>query len=323
MTPQWSGETVWGATAIIRELFGPAIVGMSLDDVTDIPAVNRRMAPLAFGNWFAKSALGNGLLGCDWERERKPVYELLGGARRSLQVPNRFSMGAYDVDRASRRARELVDAGFTTIKVKVGGEVDVDVARVAAVRGAAGEDITITVDSNGGWMPAQAAEGIERLQALEVEWFEQPLQRGNYTDLRSLRAETGAKILADESCFNWIECHELIQQQCCDAITVYPGKHGGLFNASEIVATAQQAEIPCTIGSNLEWDIGAAAMLHFVVAHQNMDVERLPGDCLGPSYHETSIAHNPIAIEGCMAACPDGPGLGIDVDWDTVERLRI
>ena len=43
------------------------------------------------------------------------------GAVRPLTIRSRFSMGAYDIPRAQRRAQELIDAGFTTIKVKVGG----------------------------------------------------------------------------------------------------------------------------------------------------------------------------------------------------------
>ncbi|MCA9177526.1 MAG: muconate cycloisomerase [Planctomycetales bacterium] len=320
VTPRWSGETAWSVEALITRLFGPALHGV---EVADLAEINRRMDALAVYNWFAKSAIE---MAC-WDvlgRDRgQPVFELLGGAKRPLEVVNRFSMGAYDVERASRRAGELVEQGFRTIKVKVGGVVDEDVARVEAVRAAAGDEILLTVDANGGWSLTQALEAIPRLQSLNVTLFEQPLQRGDYTRLAQLRNETGCRILADESCFNFIECEELIAHRCCDALTVYPGKHGGLGRAAAITARAGEAGLPCTIGSNLEWDVGAAAMLHFIVATENVRIEELPGDCLGPSYHELSIATNPIVISGPVSVCPSGPGLGVDVDWGQVEAIRL
>jgi L-alanine-DL-glutamate epimerase-like enolase superfamily enzyme len=152
---------------------------------------------------------------------------------------------------------------------------------------------------------------------------EQPLPRGNYTGLARLRKQTGHKILADETCFDLIHAQELIEHECCDAISLYPGKNGGIGKARAIAEFAAQHNIPCSIGSNLEWDVGAAAMLHLIVSTPNMQIERYPGDCLGPYYHELSIAKNPLKIEGPFTTLHDGPGLGIEVDWDLVERQRL
>ena len=86
---------------------------------------------------------------------------------------------------------------------------------------------------------------------------------------------------------------------------------------------AEQHGIACSIGSNLEWDIGTAAMAHFIIATPNMQVERYPGDLLGPDYHEVSIAKNPLLIDGPLTTSNSGPGLGIEVDRDVIEKHRI
>lgn len=320
VTPQWSGETAWGAAAIIRHHLGPALVGL---DPRDAGSIAARMDELAFGNWFAKAALEMACWDLAGRAAAAPVYELLGGACRPRTIRNRFSLGAYAPEVAAERTRERVAAGFTTIKVKVGRDVQQDVLRVAAVRRAAGDDVTLTIDANGGWTYEQAREALRRLDEFRIEWIEQPLQRGDYSRLRKLRGETGCRILADESCFTRVECEELIAQNCCDAITVYPGKHGGLLRAREIAELAGRHDIPCTIGSNLEWDVGAAAMMHFIVSTPNVRIEEIPGDCLGPSYHETSIAVEPLEIEGPMTTIPERPGLGVEVDWAKVQQLRI
>jgi L-alanine-DL-glutamate epimerase-like enolase superfamily enzyme len=320
VTPRWSGETVWGARALIEHVLRPVVLGC---DPRDIDAITQRMEAVAVDNWFAKAAIEMACWDVAGRAVGQPVYELLGGACRPLTVRNRFSIGAYTPEVAAERATERVAAGFDTIKVKVGTDPVQDVARVRAVRAAIGSSIKLTIDANGGWNAEQATSCLRALDSCELTLVEQPLPRGNYTELRTLRRETGQKILADESCFDEIEARELIQQECCDAISLYPGKQGGIAAARRIATVAAAHDIPCTIGSNLEWDVGAAAMLHFIVSTPNVQVERYPGDCLGPFYHEFSLAKNPLTISGPFSTVHSGPGLGMEIDWDLVNQNRL
>jgi len=52
-----------------------------------------------------------------------------------------------------------------------------------------------------------------------------------------------------------------------------------------------------------------------------MQVETYPGDILGPDYHEARVATNPIVVNGPVIETPTGPGLGVEVDWEAVERM--
>lgn len=320
VTPSWSGETVWGATAIIENLLGPIVVDC---DPQDITTINQRMDAAAVDNWFAKSAIEMACWDVVGRSLSQPVYDLLGGAVRPLTIRNRFSLGSYSPDVAAERAAALVATGFTTIKVKVGTGDDEDVARVKAVRAAIGQDVELTIDANAGWSDAAARACLARMQDCNVALVEQPLARGDYANLKKLRADLGIRILADESCFDAVQLRELILQECCDAVTLYPGKQGGLKKASDMSKLAEQHGIPCTIGSNLEWDIGASAMMHFVVANANVQIESIPGDCLGPSYHEFSIVKQPLEIQGAFTTVSDRPGLGVDVDWECVSENRV
>lgn len=319
-TPRWSGETVWGAQAIIQNLFAPLLKG---SDLADLSMITERMNLAAIDNWFAKSAIEMACWDVLGQCDAKPVYELLGGAVRPLTIRNRFSLGAYAPAVAAERAAQRVASGFTTIKVKVGTGPELDVERVHAVREAIGPDIHLTIDANGGWNDEQARYCLERIQDCHVELVEQPLPRGDYTHLKRLRQDLGIKVLADESCFDEVHLKELIAHECCDAITLYPGKQGGIAQARRMAMLAGEAGIPCTIGSNLEWDIGAAAMMQFVVSTPNVQIESIPGDCLGPSYHEFSIVKNPLKIEGPFTSLSTQPGLGVTPDWDLIEQHRI
>lgn len=320
VTTRWSGESVWGAQAIIQHMFAEVLEGC---DVEDLDTITGRMDAVAVGNWFAKSAIEMACWDVRGRAAGQPAYELLGGAARPLTIRNRFSLGAYPPDVAAERASALVQTGFQTIKVKVGTGDEQDVARVKAVREAIGPETELTIDANGGWSDASARFCLQQLENCNIALVEQPLTRGDYTRLKQLRSDFGIRVLADESCFDEVQLDELIAQECCDAITLYPGKQGGIRRAQQMAQTAERHGIPCTIGSNLEWDVGAAAMMQFVVSTANVQIESIPGDCLGPSYHEFSIVREPLKIEGAFTTLPDSPGLGVEVDWELVEQHRL
>src|SRR6185369_16789327 len=148
VTPRWSGETVWGTKAVIDQLFTPLLLGC---DPANVVEIDRRMDKACAHNWFAKSAIEMASWDIQGRAAGKPVYELLGGTCRPLAIRCRFSMGAYEPERARRRARELVAEGFDTIKVKVGGDARLDIERVRIVREEIGPDRQLVIDANCGW----------------------------------------------------------------------------------------------------------------------------------------------------------------------------
>jgi muconate cycloisomerase len=312
--PRWSGETVWGCKALVDRLFAPAVVGCRVDDIAEI---DRRLESIAKHNWFAKAAVETACWDAWGKIVGKPVFELLGGARRALTFRCRFSMGAYDLDRARRTAIERIAAGFTTIKVKVGGEADDDLLRVRAVREVIG-NANLDIDANCGWSAETAIRKVKALADCRLALVEQPTPDGDYEAIARVRRETGAVVMADDMCFDLVHARELVRNRGCDVINVYPGKQGGLARAKRLVEFAAAHGIACTIGSNLEWDVATAAMGHLIVACPNMQVERYPGDALGPIYHEFSIVKNPLTIAGPLVTIPSGPGLGVEIDWPTV-----
>src|SRR5437870_11484516 len=99
--PRWSGETCWTAKAIIDQVLAPELLGA---DPTDIAAIDRIMDANCSRNWFAKSAIEMACWDIKGKAADKPVYELLGGPKRSREIPARFSMAAYDPPTAAKKA---------------------------------------------------------------------------------------------------------------------------------------------------------------------------------------------------------------------------
>lgn len=320
VTPQWSGETIWGAQAIVEECLAPIVQGRS---VTDIAGVLEAMDQAVAHNSFAKAAIETALWDAWGKTVRKPVYELFGGAVRDLALPIRFSLAAATPTQTADHARQRVQWGHRTIKVKVGLDPRADVERVRAVRDAIGYDVALTVDANGGWSVEDAVWALKQMRDLDLLLAEQPVRREDLDGMAEVRRRVDLPIMADESVFTLWDARRALAKEACDVISVYPGKNGGLLVSYQITELAAEYDVPCAVGSNLELDPGTAAMCHLSVAAPNVAAERLHGDILGPLYQEQSIVTNPLRLENGYIHCPTGPGFGLELNRDTVRRLSI
>jgi len=250
-----------------------------------------------------------------------PVYQMLGGKVRE-EMPIRMVVGSIDIPQAVELARRFLDWGVKCLKVKVGLDPDQDVERVRAIRELAGPDIPISVDANCGWTVAQAKRMLQRLQEFDILFAEQPIPIADRSELAVLRQHNDIPIMADESAFTSGDAWHLTAERAVDIISVYPGKNGGIQNTVEVVHTAKAAGIPCAMGSNLELGIGTAAMLHLGAALPAIVSEQYPGDFIGPLYHEADMLKTPLTLGPACALVPEGPGLGVELNPEQLEKYR-
>jgi len=144
-----------------------------------------------------------------------------------------------------------------------------------------------------------------------VTFVEQPVHRLDLEGLAEVRRRTHLPVMADESVFTVQDTLRCLQLRAADIISVYPGKNGGLLNTLTIAAMAEAAGVHCAIGSNLEWDVGSAAMAHACMAIPNIRTDLYAADIIGPVFHtERAVASPLLAPEACVRV-PDGAGLGV------------
>ena len=316
LSPRWSGETSPGCVAAIEGLIGPAITGQ---DPIAITALRRTIDGTIRHNPFAKAAVEMALWDIAGKAAGQPVYQLLGGKVKD-ELPMKMVVGAFPVDQAVALAQRFLDWGATCLKVKVGLEPTTDIARVHAVREAAGPDIPIGIDANQGWDLATARRCLADMG--DLLFAEQPVPTTDPRDLARLRGDTRIPIMAAESVFTLQDARRLTELGACDILSVYPGKHAGIAATREIAHVARAAGVVCSMGSNLELGIATAAMLHLAAAEPSLDDARYPGDYLGPLYHQADLLKEPLQLGPSVARVPDGPGLGVELDEDQLERYR-
>lgn len=317
-SPDWSGETAAGAKALIDTYLTPRLLG---EDPRRIRHCMDRLGK-TFANPFTKAALEMALFDITGQFHHAPVYQLLGGGlTRGDRFPLRFPIMPVGPELSAEVARRMVSEGFRTIKVKVGHDpIQRDLARLRLVRAAIGDGVRLSVDANGGWSVNEAILAAPHLEELGVAFVEQPVHRLDLEGLAEVRRRTRLPVMADESVFTVQDALRCIALRAADIISVYPGKNGGLLHTLAIASAAEAAGVHCAIGSNLEWDIGSAAMAHACAAHPNIRADLYGADIIGPVFHTERAMEIPLLTEPAVVQVPHAPGLlGQAV---TLARLR-
>jgi muconate cycloisomerase len=269
---------------------------------------------------YIRAAFEMALLDLAGKHYGVPVYELLGGRMRE-RVPLAWGIYQKSPEEMAADAVSGAQAGFQAIKLKVGRALDEDVAAVRAVGAAVGRDFPLRLDANGAWLSvAEAARAIEAFASVaRIAWIEQPLPRHDLDGLRLLRQRTSVPIMADESCQSLRDAYDLARAQAADVFNVYVVEAGGVGAAAAIFAFGDAVGIPCILGSQAEMGVGTAACAHLGVA-----VAHLPYACetFGPVRYCSDYVSSPISISNGFLTPPEGPGLGVSLDLEVVERLR-
>ncbi|TPE64026.1 dipeptide epimerase [Sandaracinobacter neustonicus] len=236
--------------------------GLQLDESISREEL-RRLLPAG----AARNALDCAL----WELEAAeaglPVWKLAGfSAARPLLTT--MTLGADDP--ATMAAGAIGYAGARALKLKLSGDVDVDIERVRAVR-AARPEVWIGVDANQGYASADAlAPLVPVLVDCGVQLLEQPFKRGGEAALDGLKLPL--PVAADESCLDLNELETLPGR--FQVVNIKLDKCGGLTEGLLMARRAQELGLKLMVGNMVGTSL---AMAPAFVLGQLCDVVDLDG----------------------------------------------
>lgn len=211
----------------------------------------------------ARNALDAALWDWESQRQRKPVWELLG-LRAPLPVTTAFTLSVDTPDAMATRARR--ERGRPFFKLKAAGEGDLE--RVIAVHDACPETPLI-VDANEGWS-VEAYESLAPAFAdLGVVLIEQPFATGEDAVLASL--DRPVPVCADESFMRVGQLADLASRY--DAVNVKLDKTGGLTEAVVCMRAAHTLGLDVMLGCNVCTSLGIAPMFMLVGEAQYVDLD--------------------------------------------------
>jgi len=332
--PDWGGEhgRYYGedphtAVRMLEHYFAPILIGQ---DPTNIAPLLHKLDVPVRGHMSAKSAVDLALHDLAGKALGVPVYKLLGGRMREA-VDVCYSVGIAPPEEQAREAEIAAADGIRFMQVKVPGDPKTDREMIAAVRDAVGSDVEIYPDINQGYTTAkQAIQSINAMEEFGISAVEQPVE--GRRAMAEVTAAVRVPVWADESAWTPQDALEVIQQACADAITIYYSKAGGLQRGLQVGHIAAAASMPINLNGALETGVGNAANLHLAAALQGevlpsvIPVTTLEGreTCkAGGVFYTDDIITEPFPYSEGALAVPEGPGLGVELDMDKVDRYRV
>lgn len=218
-------------------------------------------------------------------------------------------------------ASEAADAGFRTLKMKVGAKApEEDVRRVRLIRIALPE-LQLRLDANGGWDEDTAADALHRLEGCELELVEQPVPVGATAALARLSRDARCLIAADEGVASVEEGRALLAAGGVTALVLKPMRLGGLRPAFALASEAAAHGVPCVVTTTFDAGIGVAAALHLAAAVPSVEALPDPAHGLATADHlEADIVVDPPRPLDGVLALPEQPGLGVDLDMVRLGR---
>jgi L-rhamnonate dehydratase len=322
-----AGITGWGETiclieavrAVFEKIVAPLAMGY---EVQQVERFGRHV--LGAGYYHHKRAAVMATAAMEmamWDIRGKaagvPLHALWGGLWRD-RVPASAYLFLSDPGACADKAAWFLDQGYRTFKAKIGFGEAADMAILEAVRKRVG-DASLRADVNGAWYPGTASRLLRRMEGLDLSYIEQPLPLENLSGHTHLRRSQSTPVALDESAYTLEDVAAIVRADAADVILLDPHEAGGLWQTIKSAAIAEGADLPVTLHSGAELGISQAAYLHLAASIPNMsiaiDTER--------AYLAGDVVHNPPVLAGGTFEVPMGPGLGVDVDLDALERYRV
>jgi len=316
--------TVGHGAGVIKEvldsLYVPELIGRDPHLVREI------WQSLYFGrgHWIgrvgatsmAQSAVDIALWDIMAKAAEQPLWRLLGASTAApIPVYNTHAGWLnFSIEQLRTEAAQLLDQGYTALKMKVGGpDIYEDQKRVAAVRKVIGEKVLLMADANQKWDPMRAALGAKLLEDFNLGWLEEPMNPDDIAAHGHLKQRTSIPIALGEHLYSTVVFRDYITQHAVDVVQVDVCKIGGITPWLEVAAMANAHGIRvCPHCGDL-----MQVHQHLVRAIPNRwYLEVIPMWKRGPFKDQ-------IVIKDGLCMTPTEPGASTDLTPEAFARFRV
>ncbi|MEX0879339.1 MAG: cis-3-hydroxy-L-proline dehydratase [Thermoanaerobaculia bacterium] len=282
-------------------VLAPHLIG---EDPRELEKLNRRMDAVLKGHPYVKSGVDIACWDILGQAAGVPVATLLGGRYGEDFVLYRAISQESPEEMAAKVAGYRAE-GYRRFQLKVGGDPDVDIERIRAVRSVLDPSDTLIADANTGWLPHQAARVVRAVRDVDV-YIEQPC--ATYEECLSVRRRTDHPFVLDETIDGIGILLRAAGDLAMDVVNIKISKFGGLTRARQARDLCVSLGVAMTIEDSWGGDVTTAAIAH--LAHSTPTPLLFTSTDFN-SYVTVSNADGaPQRRNGRMAAS-SAPGLGI------------
>jgi L-alanine-DL-glutamate epimerase-like enolase superfamily enzyme len=252
-----------------------------------------------------------------------PVWKLLGGGFHHKIRCYASTLFGPTPQATGDIARRLAGQGFTAVKFgwdPMGQDRETDRALVREARKGLGGAPDLLIDAGLVWDSKTALQRANDFADHDIFWLEEPLRPDDYDGYRKLAEATPVRIAAGEEESNRQSFLDLMDRGRIDVVQVDLTRCGGFTEAIKIAALAWDRGLPVA-NHGFTTYINVTAALHWLNSIPNALI------CEFVTEEETnlreSLTKQRLRARDGYLDIPQEPGLGIELDEDAVERMRL
>jgi len=311
------GEPWESVKFIIDNYMGPRIMGMNPYEREHILYAVTRTG--GWHNVLAMSGIDLALHDLLGKAMNTSVCTLLGGCHQDkILLATEVPRGVPE--KMAEHSLEYYEQGVRGFKAKVGSDPTRDALSLKAMREALGNKVSLRADANQGYTPKEAIKMCKLSQKYDVdlELLEQPTKKWNLDGMARITKAVDIPIEADESAFSLFDVMRIIKKGAADVINAKVAKAGGFYGVKKWAAVAEAAGLETVVGT--EWGIGSqiAAKLHLGGSTKNIHPVIEFTEIM---IHDTLLSE-PLELKDGYLDVPTGPGLGLELDSEKIEKYR-
>ncbi|MFN0019657.1 MAG: cis-3-hydroxy-L-proline dehydratase [Pirellulaceae bacterium] len=289
-----------GVRAGLREL-GPHLIGY---DPRELAKLNQRMDDALKGHPYVKSGIDIACWDLLGQVTGLPVCVLMGG-RFGDKVRLYRAISQESPAEMAGKVTGYRAEGYTRFQLKVGGDADLDIERIRAVRAMLQPTDRLVADANTGWTQHEAMRVVRGVRDVDI-YIEQPCL--TYEECLAVRRHTDHPFVLDEN----IDSLEMLLRGkadlAMDVVNLKISKLGGLTKTKQARDLCVSMGIAMTLEDSWGGDITTAAIAH--LAHSTPEAYRFTSTDFN-SYVTVSTAEGAPQRENGYMSASAAPGLGI------------
>lgn len=314
-TPAITGDTLESIVAAIKWMKPHLLNKEVQEDLLEVIQTS------IVQNTSAKAALDMALYDLLSRAAGVPLYQYLNNNAELKSLKTSHTVSLNGVGEMTHDAARYDEEKFESLKVKLGNDVDLDMARIHAVHDVVTE-LKLSIDVNQGWSKDDSARFIDYLNVenIEVNCIEQPLYRKDYLGLSDIAQSSRVPIMADESLFDRYDAMIIAKLGGVSWFNIKLMKSSGIYEALKIHQVAKEHGIRCMLGSMMESHIALTAAMHLAIA---LNIEKVDFDA--PFMLKDKKILGGISYDGPKVSLSEGHGLGIDNEalWEALSNAEI
>lgn len=293
------------------------------------PATSYEAVRHDLGALRVQAAVNVAMLDLVGQLTKAPVYQVLGGPTRNRARALASVEGQSD-EELRARVKERHAAGYRTFSIPLPpasarnqGQAFANAVtrRIETLRGLA-EDADFVLDGAGALTPGDAAVIAAAVERFHLLWFDEPCRISNLAAVRKIADESATPLGFGRYIEQAGEVQDALREEVLDILRPDLGRHGisQIRRMAALAETYYVAVAPHHDGG----PVGTAAALHLAASLPNFFIQHIPAPEAEPDRRmraELTGGSIEIVKDG-FAALPAGPGLGITIKEDALEKYK-